>query len=236
MVVMTLRPSSAAQSDCPPPRCATTTRRGVGTQLACPTDAPRVREPVEAVDTHGPAQARGERVRAGRLGDGAVERGVEAGDVGRSGPVRSRPTERIQRGRLMQRRELGETLELGDERVVDERGGGPGASVDDPVRDGVRRRSCERVVQGRRRFGTLTVPDLDDLDRCRSRVDREDPHPLKPPSAIPRPRGCPRRGPGSTHAPGPARRPSPGGAPHLRAPGPVRGRARPSRGGSGRGR
>jgi hypothetical protein len=99
-----------------------------------------VRKSVEAVNAYAEvAYAPGEGVGRCRPRNRGVEGGVEAGDLGHPGPGGPSAVHRPQRGRLVQRSELGELVELGAHRVVDQHRCGAAAAVHHAVSDRVGR-------------------------------------------------------------------------------------------------
>ena len=104
IVVSMDAPSATAVTDAPPPRWQTTSR--------CDRDAfggPRDGEAVEAEATDAVvAEPLGQGVGAGDLGDRPVERRVEDRDVRHVRKLAARVLDRVERRRIVQRRELDE--------------------------------------------------------------------------------------------------------------------------------
>ena len=142
IVVSTLRPRSTAASDDPPPRWHDTSRSVVGTAteraaalrvVACSWLNPwkPYRRRPSSSHWYGPPYA---RAASGMRG---VERGVETGDLRDVGQLRRRGADAGETGVVVERCELGERVDLGDDvGVDDDRFDEPRAAVDDAVPDG----------------------------------------------------------------------------------------------------
>lgn len=105
-------------------------------QLGRPPRRVRVREAVEAEAPQPVAFAPLPRQRVGGGGgrQPGVEGGVEARDRGEVGPRPGHRIERVERGRLVQRRQRRERAQLAfDGRIEADRAGEAGAAVDDAV-------------------------------------------------------------------------------------------------------
>jgi hypothetical protein len=86
-----------------------------------------------------------------------VERGVEHRVLSNVGPSLPALRDQLERGWLVERREVGQRLELGDEDVVDPCRAGMITAMDDAVEDGVDVVGVsERVVERRRFVGRPT--------------------------------------------------------------------------------
>ena len=157
------------------------TGRGVG-----------VGEPVEAEPAEVPARApiEGEGVRGGGVGDGRVKRGVEAAHLWDAGQEPGDQFERTKRGRLMERREVGQRVQLPKRRRVDHgRIDQLAATVHDAVADGieaaaalelrterrlVRMPRLERNVS--RLLQVVVLVEERELEAARAGVDDQDAH------------------------------------------------------------
>ena len=115
------------------------------------------------------------RDRVGRrlLGQGGMEGRVEDGDMGLVGDRPPGGRDRLERGRVVERRELRERVEFREDAVVDQDGLAKAvAAVDDSVSD------CGHVVgdrfEGRQRLGVVVVVHERELEAGGAGVDDED--------------------------------------------------------------
>jgi hypothetical protein len=119
-----------------------------------------------------------------------VKGGVEAGDSGHFGERHRDKVDRVERGWLMQRCQVRQGAQRGDDIVVQQhRGGEGGAAVDDAMPDGVdgtelaeRRLQCVSAHTGRgREIGGTEEPvvltDDPQLETRRADVDNKNSHP-----------------------------------------------------------
>ena len=213
IVVVTLRPSTTPHSDWPPPRCATSTRRASGRERRDPTGRPRVRQPVEPVHPHLLAQLEPAARRCGPPpGWSCGTRCRSRRPAARRASAARHRVERVERGGLVQRSELGRAP---------------------PARRARRRRRRPRAVRSppcTTRCTTASTPSVGPAERVFERVERRDPrrrprrretfievepaltveqaHAVSPARSSRPPRRCPRRARASTPAPAAGRRPS----------------------------
>ena len=173
IVVSTERPSSTAVTEQPPPRWQTTSRRA-----AHLLRRPRDRKPVEAVAADAPLlpPARRHGVRRGLRRDRRVEGRVEDGDVRHVRQRAPRLRDRVERRRVVQRRERRRAPRARHRpRVDDDRLAEPGRRR---ARRGARRRRPSTKPSTARR--PLLVVDERELQARRARVDDEDPRSERP--------------------------------------------------------
>ena len=199
---------------------------------------PLQREAVKAVAADVPvgAPALGHGVHRGLLGHGRVELGIEDGDLRQPGQGGARLLDRLQRRGVVQRREIDQRVQGRQRAVVQEHGRAEArTSVHDavPHGDDVARRLAERGE----RPAALGFVDRRELEAGRAGVDDQDAgQAISPATSSPRRQAGPRRGRGCTRATSGARPPCPAAPPRRTRPARARGRSRPSRGDSGRGR
>ena len=108
-------------------------------------------EPVEAEPAEVPPRAPLEREGVGGGGgwDGRVKRGVEAAHLRDVGQEPADHLERVKRGRLMERREVGQCVQLSKYRRVDhDRIDQLAATMDDAVADGIDLAARARAPRG----------------------------------------------------------------------------------------
>ena len=195
---------------------------GVADDARRPAGGVGVRQAVEAVAADVEAVPPLGRHRVGGRGgrQGGVEGGVEAGDGRHVGRELGHGVERGQRLGLVQRRQVGERLELGPHVAVDHhRLPVALAAVDDPVPDCVEapqllERPTQVVVAQPVDRGqvlgaehVVVVAHQPQLQARRTRVDHQDPHVVdRPVSSLP-PRSSP--GPRAGRRPPPGCRPAP---------------------------